>query len=137
VTQTAALTFTLPDPIPTDPYLIAELVRQHRGIPEVEGQLYERVEAAVGASRIKSVWHAACAELDHDAALTAEVNALDKALADALANVERAQRAITSLTSGEAWHIEYAESTAGEDIAAHLAAAGLALRSARALRPAE
>jgi hypothetical protein len=125
-------THALPDPIPTNPSELAELLAAQHG-PGFDDALYEALVRQQGRERADKAWRAADQELEWQAQSDRALEDLTEALTDAHKAVRDAVAAVASLTKGPGWHIEYAESTTGEDITAHLEAAARSLRAAEAL----
>lgn len=74
-------------------------------------------------------------EIDHDHDVEAQQQKLADNIAAARDALRHALNAAEALTSGSAWHVDYAEGATGRDIIAFLTDAGRGLRAADALMP--
>jgi hypothetical protein len=115
--------------VPTEPHALAELRRRCAA----DQSLFTQLERQVGPIRASRIWENAEAIANCDVATETALDNLTKSLAIAQREIYVAASALTSLTAGEGWHVEYAETAAGQDIAAHLDDAGRLLRAAAAI----
>jgi hypothetical protein len=119
-----------PNAIPTDPFALAELLAQR---DDLGALLYDQLVEQEGRDRADRVWQEAEREREHRLQVEQALTELTGGISGALASVRKASTALTSLTAGHGWHVEYAETTVGDDITAHLADAARNLRAAAAL----
>jgi hypothetical protein len=89
--------------------------------------------AAHGQDAADRLFERAHLELEHDYAIESAQSELAAALHDAETALTAAVRALLRLTEGDAWHVEYAEGTTGDDIKAFLDTAARSVRATNAL----
>ena len=118
-------------PLPADEHALAKFLESDDNA--VVNGMYDRLVAELGQERATELWSAACRIGDHDSAIADAVARLGSALAAINLEVGRAASALRKLTDGEAWHIEFAGGTPGEDIGEFLRVIARTTRAAEAL----
>ncbi|WP_103528960.1 hypothetical protein [Streptomyces sp. SM12] len=112
--------------VPTTPEDLADLMLNSP--PSRENAIITALEQKAGPTRAARIWETA--SLIADQTVNASISNLTAALHRAQRSVHEAARALTALTDA---HVDYAEGTAGRDVAAHLDDAGRQLRAATAV----
>lgn len=95
--------------------------------------IFDDLEAELGHDEAVRIWDLAGAEVDHDAAIEEATTSLTRLLNAVLEDLGKARDELGRLSMGEAYHPDYAECTAGEDLDRFLADAARLIRAAQCI----